>query len=171
LKLHRGVAQRGIVVLLIACLLRALVPVDELAASAQLVATAELAARDYPCAGHACACGDRDHCLAACCCFPHEHPSAAAARLDAHRSAHLSAPVENVRREARTTLVRARRCDGGAQRPTASAPTIVSVEPNRVEWPAPFGDAPLRASVCDDALEHIRPDPPTPPPRAFASAV
>src|SRR5262249_44350220 len=100
-----------------------------------------------------------------------EHSPATLARLDAQRSALLSAPIARAPRDASTALVRARRCDGGAQRPSASAPAIVSLEPKRVEWQGALGGAPLRAAPRDDALEHIRPDPPTPPPRTSVSAV
>jgi hypothetical protein len=170
LKRHRAVAQ-CLVALLVVCLLRAMMPVEQLAASSPSEPSAGFGVRDYPCAGHDCACGDREHCLAACCCFPHERSAVDVARFDARRSAQLSPTVERVHRDARTALVRARRCDGGTQRPSPSAPSIVSLEPSLIEWPALAGGAPLRAAADHGALEHLRPDPPTPPPRRIASAV
>jgi hypothetical protein len=165
--------QRGIAVLLIVCLLRALMPVDDLVASTGRAPAVAIGAQDYPCAGHACACGDREHCLAACCCFPREHGREASsiARFDARRVTELAPSTASSRRTAPMSLVRAPKCDGGAPRPAASAPTILSLEPTRVEWPAIVGDAPLVAFWRDGTLEHIRPDPPTPPPRAIVSAV
>jgi hypothetical protein len=168
---HLGIRQRGIVVLLIVCLLRALMPADDLVASAWRVPSVDVGAQDYPCAGHACACGDREHCLAACCCFPHEREASSVARFDARRATELAPLTASGRRSAPMTLVRAPKCNGGAPRPAASAPTILSLEPARVEWPTIVGDAPLVAFLRDDVFEHIRPDPPTPPPREAASAV
>ena len=89
--------QRGIVVLLIVCLLRALMPADDLVASAWRVPSVDVGAQDYPCAGHACACGDREHCLAACCCFPHGHEASSIARFDARPVTELAPSTANVR--------------------------------------------------------------------------
>jgi len=163
--------NHAIVVFLIACLLRALLPIDA------GTSTAARAARDegaYPCAGHACGCHSRERCLAECCCFPahtsDRHEPASAASLAARVPASVAvAAGERHEPRSRESSVRDGRCGGGSPLSLAPASSFVSIEPAAVEWGVRRMSALAPERVEFEAFASRRPDPSTPPPRVPSS--
>jgi len=186
-------SRQALVALLIACFLRATLPFeaesfDARRAPASGAAVGDL---DFPCAGHRCGCHTREHCLAACCCFPHRVGDGAGdGARDAFRASDEFASViapgvahaseralvaelalrSDVSRSSRTVaFIQALKCAGGAPRSVANPSTFFSTEPQRA------GSRSI--DPCSRADERIgplfvsglRPVPLTPPLRARTS--
>ncbi len=182
-------SRQALVMLLIACFLRATLPFEAESFDARRAPTrgASVDDLDFPCAGHECGCHTREHCLAACCCFPKrmderdpardaprasEALASVAARVVVNasdRAAELAQRTDASDSSRTVAFVQALKCSGGAPHSVASSSTFFSTEPQR----ASFGsiDESSHADECVVALlvESRRPDPLTPPPRVRAS--
>jgi hypothetical protein len=187
--------QSSIVVVLIACLLRALLPVDGVLSdlpSGPSGSESTLESPDYPCAGHQCGCRTAEHCLAACCCFPmrrmqtpattpdssgemraadvsgSNRATASASRLSP--SVQLSPLADVAVRGQPTAFIQSLKCAGGGPHPFASATSIVSIEPQTVAWSSIDDSTCAGAHVVFERVASVRPSPSTPPPRVRASS-
>jgi hypothetical protein len=170
-------SRRTIVIVLIACLLRALLPIEgamSTDSSTPASGTRSLTASDFPCAGHVCGCRTREHCLAACCCFPVRGGAARAADSVALPSvALLSVVPSSVARASAASgeradhaaFVQALKCAGGAPRSVAAGFTILSTEPPESATLSLGDGERADASVVVETLSGMRPSPSTPPPR------
>ena len=181
--------KHTLVVVLIACLLRALLPIDDGAADvARAPSSGEeaLQALDFPCAGHQCGCHTREHCLAACCCFPRraserapagdlQRASTALAIVAANVSAdasgrnHGAAFVSRIDRAGPAqpvAFIQALKCAGGAPHSVATSSPLLSTQPERTTWSSIDESSRADEHVVSLLVESRRPDPSTPPPRA-----
>jgi hypothetical protein len=149
----------------IVCFLRATLPVETegfVGLDRSRTSGASFDSLGYPCAGHQCGCRTREHCLAACCCFPKRTEVASEPRIAAFAARFdLS--------EHPTAFVQAMKCAGGAPHSVTTASTILSIEPESAGW-SEF-DASSRAEARAELgkVASRRPDPLTPPPRVVAS--
>jgi hypothetical protein len=170
--LRSGRSRRAIVIVLIACLLRALLPIEgALSSDSQVPASGSRspALSDFPCAGHRCGCHTREHCLSACCCFPARGNAAHASDRESPRGVELASfarAMPSTERVEHVAFLQALKCAGGAPRSLAAGYTILSTEPPEpVTLPLDAG-AGVDARVTIGTLRGTRPSPSTPPPRA-----
>jgi hypothetical protein len=170
-------SRETVVALLIACLLRALLPIEEVFSTAPSVFRGdanELAG--FPCAGHTCGCHTAERCRDACCCFP-SHRAAArediarAEREDLGRAKHgaftpqLARATLPANRFERSGFFQSTKCAGGAPRSVAAGFTILSIEPPRATALPRDDGKRASALVALATLSGMRPSPAAPPPR------
>jgi hypothetical protein len=169
----RDRSKHALVVVLIACLLRALLPIEgdlTLGPGRSPAERSSLEDLAYPCAGHACGCRTREHCLTACCCFSmrtaNEATRPIARDLGQARVAELAPRSDSSERSERTAFVQALKCAGGAPHSVAASAPILSIEPCAVAWHTLDDSTRARARVDIEVPSGLRPNPGTPPPRA-----
>jgi hypothetical protein len=183
------ISRQALVTLLIVCFLRATLPFETESLEARRAPASGVAieALDFPCAGHQCGCHTREHCLAACCCFPKrmgerdpardasrasEALGSVAARVGVNASDRVAelAPRTVESGSSRTVaFVQALKCSGGAPQSVASSSTFFSTEPQRASFGSIDESSQADEHVVALLVEGRRPDPSTPPPRARAS--
>lgn len=151
--------RRTLVLLLIACFLRTLLPWS--AASVEPTRLDVASASAFRCAGHSCCCATIDQCASACCCFPEDlgtlapHPV-----FEVLSKTSPSAPMR---------VFESGRCGGGlpgSALPAAFSIVVVTPEPMCVDH-AIAPSTSLGAGVVS-AHTSRRPGPKPPPPRGVA---
>jgi len=140
----RRVPTRCVAILLFACLLRALLPLDAAPAPERVAGAA------FPCAGHACGCASAEDCRTSCCCTPGTGGEAAASGV---------------------RVLAALKCHGGGE-PSAPAgvSSWVAVLPSAPALPCERPTTRF-APVAGARVQTACPEPATPPPRFLSFVI
>jgi hypothetical protein len=189
-----GYSKHTLVIVLIACLLRGLLPLEsDLGGDSGRSdgARSSEESPEFPCAGHACGCRTAEHCLTACCCAPvrgnHDQavvpPSAEVAgdldaitpRVSPRESPRFAGitfqrlPLDGIERARHTAFIEAFKCAGGSSRAVAAASSILSIESRSIAWNSIDQGTHQEVRMAFEEIASRRPAPSPPPPRESAS--